>query len=104
MKLSVQPLGNKLIVKQDAKKEESEGGLIIPESAVSHITLVTGRILAVSKDLPELAEGMKIVFPTSVGKEDKIDGIDVKWLSHVCGQNSEVWGIDDETPNNANTQ
>lgn len=94
-RLSVQPVGNRLIVKPDPKKEVSEGGLYIPDSAISHITLVSGRILAVSKDLPELSVGMKIVFSDAAGKEDEIDGIKVKWLQHTCGQNSEVWGIDE---------
>lgn len=92
-RLSVQPVGNKLIVKEDPKKELTEGGLIIPESVKSHNNLVYGEILAVSKDLPELSAGMRIAFLATVGTPDEIDGIKVKWLSHTCGQNSEVWGI-----------
>lgn len=92
--ISVQPVGNKLIVLQDPKKEKSEEGIIIPDSVSEHVNLVRGRIIVVSKDLPEFKEGEYILFPSGAGVPQVIDGIKYKFLQHTSGQNSEVWAIE----------
>ena len=90
----IEPVGNKLIVKQDPKKEVSENGIIIPDSVGDHVNLVRGQIVAVSKDLPELKVGEYVLFPAGSGEPQEIDGVKYKFLQHTSGQNSEVWAID----------
>lgn len=92
--LSVQPVGNKLIVLQDKKQEVTDGGLIIPDAVNGLVNLVRGEIVAVSKDLPEFKEGEFILYPAGAGVPQTIDGIGYKFLQHTSGQNSEVWAID----------
>lgn len=93
-RISIEPVGNKLIVLQDPKREETEGGIIIPDSVGDHVNLVRGEIVAVSKDLPELKEGQFILFPSGAGVLQEIDGIKYKFLKHTSGADSHVWAID----------
>ncbi len=92
--LSVQPVGNKLIVLQDPKKEVTEGGIIIADSVNGLVNLVRGQIVAVSKDLSEFKEGEFVLYPAGAGVPQEIDGIKYKFLQHTSGQNSEIWAID----------
>lgn len=93
--INILPVGNKLIVKADPKKEKTEGGIIIPESATDAVALTTGTVIAVSKDLPEFEIGQRILFVTGSGVALTVDGIDYRFLEHQA-YNSAIWGIEGE--------
>lgn len=90
---NITPVGNKLIVKADPKKEKTEGGIFIPESASEAVALTTGTVMAVSKDLPEFEAGQRIVFSTGSGVKIINDGVDYLFLEHQSSH-SYIWGIE----------
>ena len=92
----VRPLEDRIIVERVKVKEQSSGGIIIPESAIaaaeSH-----GKVLQVGRGRRdrrgqlcpmEVSIGDKVVFPAFVGVEMKINGVEV-----VILRENEVWGI-----------
>jgi chaperonin GroES len=93
--MNIIPVGNKLIVKPDPKREKTDSGIIIPDSANEPTALVFGTVIAVSKELPEFKEGDRIYYVGAAGVEIEQDGIKYKFLEHAA-MNSVIWGIHEE--------
>lgn len=93
MSINIVPVGNKLIVLPDPKKEITEGGIIIPGSANEAVALVFGTVIAVSKDLPEFKEQDRIYYVATAGVPIELKGVKYKFLEHAS-MNSVIWGID----------
>lgn len=87
--INIQPLNNKLIVLPDPKREKTDSGLIIPESAKEMVNLIWGTIKRVSAKIPEVKEGERVLFPAGAGTDQEINGTKYKFLD-----DQHLWGID----------
>ncbi len=69
--MEVYPTQEKVLVKQDEKKDKSEGGIILAN--VSKEKPLSGEIVRVGPDVTGIQAGMKILFAayagTKIGKE-----------------------------------
>jgi co-chaperonin GroES (HSP10) len=87
--INIQPLNNKLIVLPEPKKEMTEGGIHIPDSAKEMVNLIWGTVKRVSAKIPEVKEGERVLFPAGAGTEQEINGTKYKFLD-----DQHLWGID----------
>jgi chaperonin GroES len=95
MSISIVPVGNKLIVLPDPKKEKTESGIIIPDSANEATAMTFGTVIATSKELSEFKDGDRIFYVRTAGVEIEANGIKYRFLEHQP-YNSPIWGIDVE--------
>ena len=74
-KLKIQPLGDRVVVKPEDKKEQTKAGIIIPESA-SESNPKIGEVVAVGelKEIKDVKVGDKVVFSEYGYDEVEIDG------------------------------
>lgn len=90
--INIQPLNTKIIVKDDPRKEVTEGGIIIPDNAKEgYVDLGYGTVKRVSEKVPEIKVGDRVMFPKSVGKMQDINGTIYRIID-----DRDVWGV--ETP------
>jgi len=66
-----QPLGTRILVKEDAVAERTAGGIIIPQTAQQRKN--TGVVISVGEKCEQLAAGDKIMYPQGQGSEIIID-------------------------------
>lgn len=69
--MNFQPLGKRVLVKRVEETKTTASGIIIPDNAKEKP--LTGKVVAVSKDLSELKEGDTILFAKYGGTEVKLD-------------------------------
>ena len=89
MALKVKPLGDRVLVEPiEEKEQQSEGGIIIPDSAKEKpteskvISLGTGKTDDSGNKIPfEVKKGDKVLISKYGGTEIKIDGKDLKILN-----------------------
>jgi chaperonin GroES len=90
--INIQPLNTKIIVKDDPRKEVTEWGIIIPDSAKEgFVDLGYGIVKRVSTKVPEIKQGDRVMYPKSAGKLQDINGTAYRIID-----DREVWGV--ETP------
>ena len=89
MALKVKPLGDRLLVEPiEDKEQQSEGGIIIPDSAKEKpteakvLSLGTGKTDDSGNKIPfEVKKGDKVLISKYGGTEIKIDGKELKILN-----------------------
>ncbi|NIV48873.1 MAG: co-chaperone GroES [Gammaproteobacteria bacterium] len=93
--MKVQPLYDRVLVKRIEEKEQSKGGIIIPDTAKEKpmegkvIAVGAGRVSKDGKRTPlEVKVGDRILFGKYAGQEIKIDDVE-----HVILKEDEVLGI-----------
>ncbi len=69
--MNFQPLGKRVLVKRVEETKTTASGIIIPDNAKEKP--LTGKIIAVSKELSEVKEGDTILFAKYGGTEVKLD-------------------------------
>ncbi|ASQ30774.1 10 kD chaperonin (cpn10) [Campylobacter avium LMG 24591] len=69
--MNFQPLGKRVLVKRVEETKTTASGIIIPDNAKEKP--LTGKVVAVSKELSELKEGDTILFAKYGGTEVKLD-------------------------------
>lgn len=89
----VKPYGNVLLVLPEPKREKTEGGMIIPDSATDIVRLIWGKVVRANDKFPELEVNDRVYFPAELGVDDVMDGILYKWLSAKPEDNM-IWGIE----------
>ncbi len=79
--MSIQPLGDRVLVKPLEKEEKTKGGIVLPDTAKEKpqegevIAIGTGRKLEDGKTVPlEVKKGDKVLFSKYGGTEVKLDG------------------------------
>lgn len=73
--INIEPLNDRVLVKPDPKREMTDSGIIIPDSAKEHyVDLKWGVVVRVSKKVPEIKEGLRVQFPATAGQEQDING------------------------------
>ena len=82
-KISLKPLGNRIVAKRTEKETTTKGGIILPDTAKQKpetaivIALGTGAITKEGKTLPiPVSEGDTILMDKYAGQEVTIDGED----------------------------
>ncbi len=70
MSTGFQPLGNRVLIKEDKAAEKTAGGLIIPDA--DQTKSLTGEILEVGED-STLKVGQKVMFTEHAGLEVKVN-------------------------------
>ena len=63
--MKIHPVGNRVLIKRDEKKEISDGGIILPGQ--KHKEQMLGVIAAVGKDVTDFSEEDKVIFPDFTG-------------------------------------
>ena len=92
MALKVKPLGDRLLVEPiEDKEQQSEGGIIIPDSAKEKpteakvLSLGTGKTDDSGNKIPfEVKKGDKVLISKYGGTEIKIDGKELKILAFAA--------------------
>lgn len=69
--MNFQPLGKRVLVKRVEETKTTASGIIIPDNAKEKP--LTGKVVAVSKEISELKEGDTILFAKYGGTEVKLD-------------------------------
>ncbi|EIC8385227.1 co-chaperone GroES [Campylobacter coli] len=69
--MNFQPLGKRVLVKRVEETKTTASGIIIPDNAKEKPLM--GEVVAVSKEITDIANGDKIVFAKYDGTEIKID-------------------------------
>ncbi|WP_297195310.1 co-chaperone GroES [uncultured Campylobacter sp.] len=69
--MNFQPLGKRVLVKRVEETKTTASGIIIPDNAKEKP--LTGKIVAVSKELSEVKEGDTVLFAKYGGTEVKLD-------------------------------
>jgi chaperonin GroES len=70
--MKLKPLFDRIIVERKSAEEKTLGGIILPDTAKEKP--VEGTVLAIGKDVKDLAVGDKILFAKFGGTEVKLDG------------------------------
>lgn len=74
-----QPVGSKILVLPDPKKEKTASGIIIPSSINS--PLETGKVIAVSDKTTIVKAGDTVLYPPGAGVPHEYDGIKYLYLN-----------------------
>ncbi|EKB7895491.1 co-chaperone GroES [Campylobacter jejuni] len=69
--MNFQPLGKRVLVKRVEETKTTASGIIIPDNAKEKPLM--GEVVAVSKEIIDIANGDKIVFAKYGGTEIKLD-------------------------------
>ncbi|EAH7543391.1 co-chaperone GroES [Campylobacter jejuni] len=69
--MNFQPLGKRVLVKRVEETKTTASGIIIPDNAKEKPLM--GEVVAVSKEIADIANGDKIVFAKYGGTEIKLD-------------------------------
>ena len=79
--MNLKPLGDRLVVKVLHNDEQTEGGIVLPDTAKEKptegevIAVGTGKVLENGQKLPlEVKVGDRIIFSKYAGTEVKLDG------------------------------
>ncbi|EAL53393.1 chaperonin, 10 kDa [Campylobacter upsaliensis RM3195] len=70
-KMNFQPLGKRVLVKRVEETKTTASGIIIPDNAKEKPLI--GEVVAVSKEVSDIASGDKIVFAKYGGTEVKLN-------------------------------
>ena len=88
MALNLKPLGDRILVEAVAEKEQTKGGIIIPDTAKEKpqeaivVALGTGKLDDDGKRVPfEVKKGDRVLVSKYGGTEIKLDGKEYKILS-----------------------
>jgi chaperonin GroES len=69
--MNFQPLGKRVLVKREEEATTTASGIIIPDNAKEKPA--TAKVVAVSSEVKEIAEGDTVVFGKYAGNEVKLD-------------------------------
>ena len=74
--MKVKPLGDRVLVKQDAVETKTAGGIIIPDTAQEKTQ--RGVVIAVGDDKEKIkvSVGQKVIHDKYAGTQIQIDGVD----------------------------
>ena len=84
VKMDIQPLGDKIVVKRLEAEEKTAGGIVLPETAKEKPK--EGKVLAVGpgkvldsgeRSKMQVAKGDRVIFSSWAGTEIKVDGDEV---------------------------
>lgn len=80
-RVSIRPLGDKVIVKRLEAEAKTAGGIVLPDSAKEKpkrgtiLSVGTGRLLESGQRQPlQVKEGQQVLFSSYAGTEVKVDG------------------------------
>jgi chaperonin GroES len=80
-RVSIRPLGDKVIVKRLEAEAKTAGGIVLPDSAKEKpkrgtiLSVGTGRLLDTGVRQPlQVKEGQQVLFSSYAGTEVKVDG------------------------------
>lgn len=74
-KVTIQPLGSRVLVRPNEGEDKTSSGIYIPETAKEKPQ--TGEVIAIGDDDEiKVKPGQKVMFPKYTGTEIKIDGVD----------------------------
>lgn len=92
-KPKLKPVGNKMLVLPDARKEKSAGGIFFPVAAPSLMEEAT--VILVSEDVALLIkEGERVLYPQGAGVEREIDGVKYKFLNGpTATEQGDIWAV-----------
>jgi co-chaperonin GroES (HSP10) len=90
----IEPWNNFIIVQKEPKRTETEGGILIPDSATDIVQLVWARVVRVSKKVTDIQVGDRIYIPFDVGHMEEIEGIKYWFLD--AANPMTIWGIERE--------
>ncbi|HEY4003470.1 MAG TPA: co-chaperone GroES [Candidatus Xenobia bacterium] len=95
MTVTLQPLGDRVVVKPLAQEETTRGGIILPDTAKEKptkgevIAVGPGRVTDEGKKIPmHVKAGDKVLYGKYSGTEVKIDGVEYTIL-----QERELFGV-----------
>ncbi len=86
--MNFQPLGNRVLVKRVEEATTTMSGIIIPDNAKEKPS--RGEVVAVSKEVTELANGNEVLFGKYAGNEVSFEGtkyivLDVEDIFGIIG-------------------
>lgn len=94
VRMMIQPLGDRVVVKPNSSETKSKGGIVLPDTAKEKpqegevVAVGKGKVVDGNLQPLELKKGDKVVFSRYGGDEFKIDDIEYKIL-----REDEVLGV-----------
>ena len=86
--MTLEPLGDKVVVKRLEAEEKTAGGIVLPDSAQQKpqqgrvLSVGDGRMLADgTRAATQVQEGDRVLFSSYVGTEVQVDGVDLLIMS-----------------------
>ena len=86
MAVKLQPMGDRLVVKQMQSEEKTKSGIYLPDTAKEKpqegkvVAVGTGKIVDGKKVELDVKKGDKVLFSKYGGDEIKVDGVEYKIL------------------------
>lgn len=77
--MNFKPLGKRVLVKLNEIKNQTSGGIFIPESAQSS-EFATGVVVSVGNEVVNVKDGNSIMFASSVGVDIEVEGQKLRLL------------------------
>ena len=71
--MKFKPLGKRVLVKLNETKNQTSGGIIIPETAQGS-EFATGVVISVGSDVSNIKENDNIMFSSSMGVDIEVEG------------------------------
>jgi chaperonin GroES len=84
--MNFQPLGKRVLVKRVEEATTTMSGIIIPDNAKEKPS--RGEVVAVSKEVTDLANGDQVLFGKYAGNEVSFDGV-----KYIVLETEDVFGI-----------
>ena len=93
----IEPWNNFIIVLPEPKRTETDGGILIPDSATDIVQLIWATVVVVSKKVPEIVKGDRILIPFDIGHVEEMDGLKYRFID--VSNPLAVWGVEREEEN-----
>lgn len=90
----IEPWNNFIIVLPEPRREMTDGGIHIPESATDIVQLIWAEVVVVSKKVPDIKKGDRILIPFDMGHVEEMDGIKYRFLDE--SNQMAIWGVERE--------
>jgi co-chaperonin GroES (HSP10) len=90
----IEPWNNFIIVLPEPRRTETDGGIIIPETATDIVQLIWATVIVVSKKVEGIKAGDRIFIPFDIGHVEEMDGIKYRFLD--ANNEMAIWGIERE--------
>ena len=90
----IEPWNNFIIVLPEPRRTETDGGILIPDSATDIVQLIWATVIRVSKKVEDIKVGDRIYIPLDVGHVEEMDGIKYRFIN--ASLDMAIWGIERE--------
>lgn len=90
----IEPWNNFIIVLPEPKRTETDGGILIPDSATDIVQLIWAEVIVASKKVEGIQAGDRIFIPFDIGHVEEMDGIKYRFID--TSNPLAIWGVERE--------